>query len=200
MSTHNKKQLSEKGGAIGFIFCIIVFFVIGLTTLLFGCNTYVSKTCRSYYIKTGVVVGSTITQHTCTKCTTYNSKNTCISYSNYNCYDASVKVTYGNNQTCSILIDTDEESKTKAESSTNSYQKNKQLKILVSKADPTTCYTKSYGIVLWSVGVTFLSIFGFCCLLLCAIACDHASKPLHKMLTPPPPQPQQQQPSDIVYV
>ena len=138
-----------------------VSFIIGICTLLLGCNPHIKGQCIAYDIVDGTVYGYKFTSDTCSQCNAKDKKGHCTSYSYYNCYDAYVRVHYGsNNNTCLYSTATDDKSQSHAQSSATHYPIGDELTLVKSKGS-SSCMDLGSGMNIWITGVAFLS---FCAL------------------------------------
>ena len=139
-----------------------VSFIIGICTLLLGCNPHIEGQCIAHDIIDGTVYGYKYTTDTCSQCNAKNSKGQCISTSYYDCYDAYVRVQYGHNATCLYATATDDKSQSHAQSSATHYPIGDEL-TLVKRKGTSECIDLGSGMNIWITGVAFLS---FCALVL----------------------------------
>lgn len=159
----------------GFACVFSVFFIIGICTLLLGCNTDLEGQCISYDVVDGVAYDHKFTQRTCRQCIAHNSKGGCTAYRYYKCYSAYVKFHYNNNATCLYATAVDKESEKSAINSVKSHPIGDEMTLLKSKTSPSDCLDVSAGKDTWITGVAFLS--------LCAVvAMVWASATLARML------------------
>jgi len=134
-------------------------FIIGICTLLLGCNPNLDNQCIAYDVVEGTVYGYKFTTDTCKQCVAHNKKNECTAYTYYPCYDAYVKYHYSGNKTCTYQTKSDSTSQSAAYHSVDSYDIGDKKKLLKMKGG-STCDDMSTGMVTWSVGVAFLSLCG----------------------------------------
>lgn len=137
----------------------VIFFIIGICTLLLGCNPNLDNQCIAYDVVEATVYDYKFTTDTCSDCIAYNKKNECTAYTYYTCYDAFVKFHYGSNKTCTYQTENDSSSQSKAQHSVDSYDIGDQKKLIKVKGT-STCEDLSTGMVTWIVGVVFLSLAG----------------------------------------
>lgn len=150
--------------------CLIICSCIGLITFLLGCNQS-SDFCPNYNPYQGYVYKRYITEHTCSKCSRRDSKNKCVTYYFYQCYNAYVYATQKiniNNQTsniCYIQTDTNDNSLSNAQESISSYEIGKKINWMQIK-NTDECKLINDVIILWYVGVVFLSLSGLILLII----------------------------------
>ncbi len=142
----------------GFAFVFSVFFIIGICTLLLGCNTDLEGQCIAYDVIDGVAYGHKFTQRTCSRCIAHNSKGGCTAYRYYKCYSAYVKFHYNNNATCLYATAKDNESEKAALNSVNSHPIGDEMSLLKLKSSSSECVDVSAGMDTWITGVAFLSL------------------------------------------
>lgn len=144
------------------LICIfIICFIIGLPTILVGCNPNVKNGCATREIWDGHVKDTNIKVKECSKCvaycTTKNSRSCCV-YNYYDCYQVNIKFLYSSsNKTCTYSRGTYDEF-SKAENVQDSYPiGEKHLLSVDPNTDECSTNVKEFFNV-WIVGVTFLSI------------------------------------------
>lgn len=164
-----KKQIELKSVYTGFFGLIC--FIIGLTCYLLGCNSELEGQCTNYSIINGNVYSTQIRTDTCSRCRHYckdnNGNRYCCSREYYDCYDAFVYANYGkSNNTCWLQTSSDS-SYSSAEESLSKYDIGDHVNWLKRKNSGTKeCITPKQAMDLWIVGITFLSLCGFCVIIL----------------------------------
>ncbi len=162
------------------LICIfIICFIIGLPTILVGCNPNVENGCATREIWNGIVRDTNIKEKECSDCVSYcTNKNsrTCCVYKYYDCYQVNIKFSYSSsNKTCTYSRGPYEKSST-AEDVEDSYPIGKKHALSV---DPNTndCSTNVREFLnVWIVGVTFLSIAALMVLIgICKACFDYCS-------------------------
>ncbi len=86
------------------IFLTIAFLVIGLSTLLLGCNPSVNGGCIASKNVEGTTYAYSLEKLTCKKCNSpAKKKSKCVSYTYYDCWNSYAKFHYDTkNSSCSI--------------------------------------------------------------------------------------------------
>jgi len=148
---------------------IVIFFIIGLPTLLLGCNPNLDNQCIAYDVVKGTVYDHSFIEKTCQSCNFRGRGGTCYSYDYWTCYSAYVKFHHGNNETCTYQTADEKKSKSDALDSLLKYDVGDK-KTMIKRKDSKTCSNLSGQLMVWEVGVTFLSLCGFAVLLL--IGCE----------------------------
>ena len=131
-----------------------VCFIIGLCTLLAGCNPDLDNQCIAYNLVEGTVYDYKFTSQTCRKC-----RHNHVSCYDYPCYSAFVKLHYGNNHTCLMETRKDSSSENAAHLSVDSYDIGEKVNVIKLKVD-NTCSEPATGLVTWGAGVAFLTLCG----------------------------------------
>lgn len=153
----------------------LIFFIIGLSTFLIGCDFSIQSTCLNYNHINANVTNYTIITHNCIKCVKHGNNN-CKEYLEYTCYDALVQFTYMKDDvenTCSVDIYTGDD--TLSTNFESSYQIGKQYEVYISKRD-NTCHFKTYLQRLAHVGIAFLCLFGMTVIIGIIYACYSYNK------------------------
>jgi len=130
-----------------------VCFIIGLCTLLAGCNPDLDNQCIAYNLVEGTVYDYKFTSQTCRKC---RNGGSCY---NYPCYSAFVKLHYGSNHTCLMETRKDAGSENAAHSSVDSYDLGEKVHVIKMKVG-NSCSEPATGLVTWGAGVAFLTLCG----------------------------------------
>ncbi len=133
---------SEKRKVVGLLFCAtFVFLVIGLPTLLSGCNKSISGSCLAYNSVSALCYGYSLDKHTCKKCKTYVKKK-CTSYDYFDCWTSYAKFHYDTkNHSCSLVTDTDNTDQQAAIDASHKYVLSSDYDLLQNKRDKNTCST-----------------------------------------------------------
>lgn len=155
-----------------------IFFVIGITTFLLGCDSTLQPKCLNYNVVNANISRYIINNLTCSSCVSqitncqYINKmttcyTTCIQQQLYNCFAVYVEFTFGDNMTCTRNI---RDGVANLDLSyTYEYPIKKTYELYISKTDGN-CYFNDMPKKLAIVGFVFLILTG-CTLLLCISIC-----------------------------
>lgn len=120
LPTNDRSWVMSQLAHVFFSCLFSVFLIIGMCTLLLGCNANHEGQCLPYDIVTGEVYGQKFSSKTCRECIVY-IKSGCVKYRSYECYSAYVRVNYGNNKTCLYATAKDKKSQNASIISVNSH-------------------------------------------------------------------------------
>lgn len=168
-SDSSKKKLSEDEFVVvgcGFIFCLL-FFIIGVVTISYGCNTKSGDSCTNYIsMPNSKVYKTEILLTQCKTCYSHKKNGDCDYWYYYDCYNgfAYFQLSGNKSTTCykEVAYHT---SKNEAESIIKKYPIGKEANLLKLKGGEE-CITPVEAYTNWIVGVVFLSLMGFCGLII----------------------------------
>lgn len=148
-------------------FACFVCLIIGLPTFFSGCGTKIPNTCFAYYETKGTVFGYKITDHICSECTQKDNNKKCTNRIYYQCYNGYAKIHFANNRSCLFEAYDDEKYFTDVQNKLSSYYPvGTTDRLFVNKLDYKECSMNDKGLQgLTYVGITFLSLSGFCLLI-----------------------------------
>lgn len=145
-------NLSLQNKHVMFAGVFVVCFIIGLCTLLAGCNPDLDNQCIAYNLVEGTVYDYKFTSDTCRKC----KHGKCHDYP---CYSAYVKLHYGSNHTCLMETRKNGGSEYSAQSSVEPYDIGEKVHLIKMKGS-NSCTVPATGLVTWGAGVAFLTLCG----------------------------------------
>lgn len=135
------------------------FFIIGICTLLLGCNPHIEGQCIAYDLIEAVVYGYKFTEATCSRCTARNSKGRCLHTEYYDCYNSYLRYHYDNNQTCLYQTVSGSKSEDDAYNGAVRYPVGYE-RTLIKRKNSGECISPGVGMDTWITGVVFLSLCG----------------------------------------
>lgn len=135
------------------------FFIIGICTLLLGCNPDIDGQCIAYDLIDGIVYGYKFEEVTCSRCTARTTKGRCIHTEYYDCYNSYLRYHYDNNQTCLFETVSGSKSEEDAYNGAVKYQVGYE-RTLIKRKSSSVCISPAVGMDTWITGVAFLSLCG----------------------------------------
>lgn len=138
------------GGTFG------LFFLIGLITLLVGCNPNIEGQCIAYDLVDASVYGYKFVTGDCSKCVS-KRKGHCTHTEHYTCYSSYLRYEYNNNQTCLFETVSESRSQDTAYNGAVKYPIGYERQLIKSKAS-SACVSPGVGMDTWIVGVVFMSL------------------------------------------
>lgn len=136
-----------------------IFFIIGICTLLLGCNVSLEGQCIAYDVVDGTVYGYKFTESTCSRCTARNSKGRCLHTEYYDCYHSYLRYHHDNNQTCLFQTVSGSRSEQAAYNGAVKYEVGFERR-LIKRKNTSECISPGVGLDTWITGVAFMSLCG----------------------------------------
>lgn len=140
------------------VVAIVVSLIVGLPTILVGCNSFYPVCVHYNLYPNAIILNRQIGTETCSECVAYGQDNQCTATEYYDCYSANIEFKTGNS-TCQYKAETYYRDYNKAVELANSYHLGDEREIYVEKNKPGIC-TANLKLVrdLSIVGITFVSL------------------------------------------
>lgn len=139
---------------------IVVCFIIGLPTILVGCNSFYPVCVHYYLYPNAIIVDVSIETKQCSYCAVTNTDGTCSDTEYYDCYSPAVTFSK-NNSTCRYSEVKAYDEVQKARDAAAQYHIGDERTVYVEKRNEGVCtadvqFVKNLSIV----GITFLALGG----------------------------------------